>query len=287
VGPIVTASAEQPALNGGPMLECSGMPCVTATVAGGKQLRMLIDTGNVNSILDAAVAQKMGLTVTPLQDGDGKLLEGYGKARLTGVSIGDAQLGDVTVLVMDIAAYQKRDRMPAADGTFAYTAFKNRLLELDYRRKMVRFSERLNADPSCPGFCGELSYPTFGKNGPPIVVATGFRINNQPLTVQIDTLFEGTMLVYDSSVEKLGLKAQAASTQHQFFKYTDNGVNMIESQAATESFGPRALAANAALFFATPGVHQPDGLFDGTAGHGLFEKTTLSLDFRSNRIWVS
>lgn len=41
--------------------------------------------------------------------------------------------------------------------------------------------------------------------------------------------------------------------------------------------------ANAPLYFATPKVHAPDGMFDGTVGAGLFAGHVLTFDFHANR----
>ena len=51
-------SGPTPALRGGTMLECSGLPCVSLTLTNGKQLRMLIDTGDAQSVLDSGVARR-------------------------------------------------------------------------------------------------------------------------------------------------------------------------------------------------------------------------------------
>ena len=279
--------AQAPPLRGAKMLDCSGLPCVDVTLASGKHLRLLVDTGNVNSILDTQVAKNLGLKVAPAIGADGKPIDGYGISTLVGVNVGDASLGDIKIVVMDVASEVKADHMPAADGALAYTAFKDRLLELDYVRRTVRFSDRLTAELPCPGFCGTLTTPTFGKAGPPIVVSTGFSVNAKPITAQIDTLFSGTMLIYPPSIKKLELSEEAQTTKKQLFKYTDGGVDMMEARAKTEAFGARVLAKDAPLFFATPAVHLPDDLFDATVGHQLFENSVLSLDFHDMRVWLT
>lgn len=269
------------------MLDCSGLPCVEVTLANGKRLRLLVDTGNVNSVLDTTVAKEAGLSVTPIIGHDGNPVAGYGRSVLAGLKLGDTSLGDVKVLVMDVAGYVKRDRMPAADGTLAYTAFKDRILELDYLRRTVRASEPLRAELPCPGFCGKLTTPTFGREGPPIVVSTGFSVNGKPITAQIDTLFVGTMLIYPTSVEKLGLNEPAQTTRKKFFNYTDDGVEMLEAQSKIEAFGSRGLGEGALLYFTTPAVHLPDGMFDATVGHALFQHSVLSLDFHDMNLWMT
>ena len=86
-----------------------------------------------------------------------------------------------------------------------YTAFHDRMLRLNYKERVIGVSEVLTTDARCPNFCGTVTHLTFGKKGPPIVVTTGFNVNGKPVTVQIDTLYTGTMLIYPTSVEKLGL----------------------------------------------------------------------------------
>ena len=283
---LLSAKAEMPELRGGAMLDCAGLPCVDATLAGGKHLKMLIDTGDVNSVLDTHVAKDLGLEVSPVKDADGKQIPGYGKAVLHGLKMGDAALGDVKVLVMDLAGYMSKGQMPKSDGSLAYTAFKDRALEMDYVGRRVRFSDVLTGDVTCPGRCGMLTTPTFGKRGPPILVATGFSVNGKAITAQIDSLFSGTMLIYPTSVEKLGLVEEAKSTKKERIKYTDGGVDMMTSVAAAEAFEGRVLAKDATVYFAGPEVHLPDGMFDGTVGHALLEHSVVVLDLKGMRVWM-
>ena len=72
VSNVAAARAQVPPLHGTKMLECSGLPCVEVTLASGKHLRLLVDTGNVNSILDTEVAKGLGLAVAPAVGADGK-----------------------------------------------------------------------------------------------------------------------------------------------------------------------------------------------------------------------
>ena len=280
------AGAQMPELRGGAMLDCSGLPCVDVTLHSGKHLKMLIDTGDVSSVLDTKVAKDLGLEVSPVKGGDGKDVPGFGRAVLSGLKVGDAGLGDLKVLVMDLSADIAKDQMPKADGSLAYTAFKDRVLEMDYVGRKVRVSSVLTGEVKCPGQCGELTTPTFGKKGPPILVATGFEVNGKAITAQIDSLFSGTMLIYPTSVEKLGLSEEAKSKKVERIKYTDGGVDMMTAVAGAEGFGGKALATDATLYFAGPEVHLPDGMFDGTVGHALLEHSVVVMDLKGMRVWM-
>jgi hypothetical protein len=101
---------------------------------------------------------------------------------------------------------------PPSNGSLSYLSLKDRVVTLDYRRHRVAISET-GAEVAAPSYAGTLTYPTFGQRGPPIVATTGFEVNGKPITVQVDTLYAGTLLVYPTSVGKLGLEAEAASLE--------------------------------------------------------------------------
>src|SRR5271154_4979844 len=44
-----------------PLLDCDATPCVEARIGDGKVIRLGIDTGNVDSIVDSKVAESAGL----------------------------------------------------------------------------------------------------------------------------------------------------------------------------------------------------------------------------------
>lgn len=282
---IAVARGEKPALRGATMLSCSGLPCADVALANGKHVRMLIDLGDQESILDAATAKELGLTVTPVDSNDSNAK--YGKATLNDARLGDVSLGNVPVLVMDMSSMEKKDQLPKADGTLAYTVFKDRMLEMNYKKNKILVSEPMTVDPSCPGFCGDITTPTFGNGRPHVLVTTGFSVNGKPVTAQIDTLYTGTLVVYPQSVNKLGLQQENTTTTTRFFSYTDGGVPMREGHVSKEAFGSNVLARNAGVFFATPTVHVPDGMFDATAGAGLFAGHVLHIDLHSNHFWMT
>jgi len=284
-GITVCSMAQVPALKSVSMLDCSGLPCVDITLANGKHLKMLVDTGNASSMLDLTKAKELGLDLKPLVGPDGKPYPNY-LVTTIGTRLGETNLGDLKMLVVELLPSIEKGNLPSADGLLSYRVFKDRILKLDYKVQQVSLSDVLTKDVPCPGFCGTITFPTFGKQGPPIVVATGFQLNGKPLTVQIDTLYTGTMLIYPTSVKKFGLTAQQSSTKTRLFRFTDGGVEMIEGAALKESFGTNDLKENATLYFATPKVHTPDGMFDGTVGHELLTGHVVTLDFHTHHFWI-
>ena len=61
---------------------------------------------------------------------------------------------------------------------------------------------------------------------------------------------------------------------------------MMRSVSTGEGFEGQVLAKDAALYFAGPGVHLPDGMFDGTVGHALLEHSVVVVDLKGMRVWM-
>jgi Aspartyl protease len=268
-----------------PLLDCDGMPCVEARMGSGPNLKMGIDTGNVGSVLDAAYAEAAGLKPTaPLPAG---APSGMYRTMIPSISVGNVTLTNVETLAMSLPDMIAQNQMPHVDGTLAYTAFKDRVLQIDFVGRKVRISEVLTAPVDCTGACDKISLIKFGKEGPPVVVADGFEINGKKVSAQIDTMYSGTLLVYTASIEKLQLVGAAKTTKSRDFPFTDGGAKMKEAPAEKESFRGLTLSGPAPLvYFPTPDVLEPDGFFDATAGLELFYKAAVTLNFRDMTISV-
>jgi hypothetical protein len=127
----------------------------------------------------------------------------------------------------------------------------------------------------------------FAKNDPPVLVTTGFTVNGKPVTAQIDTLYTGTIFIYPAAITKLNLQTESGTNGARLFSYTDGGVSMREGHAKTEAFGSKALAHDAALFFAAPQMPAPDGALDGAVGAGLLSGHIIYLDLHSKHFWMT
>jgi hypothetical protein len=285
LGQAVTPAAGFKFVTEVPLLECDGTPCIEARIGEGKPIRMGIDTGNVNSVLDAKVAERDGLKPTGKAQQVGAP-DGMFQTVIPSLHIGALTLKDVPALGADLSEMIRAKEMPRVEGVLAYTAFQDRMLQLDFAAHMLRISD-VRPNVVCNGHCEKISLITFGKDGPPIVVAEGFRINGEKVSAQVDTMFTGSMLIYTASIEKLSLKGASQSTDVRFFPLTDGGVNMKSAEEQKESFQDLVLSGQKAMvYFPTENVHEPDGLFDATVGLELFRDAVLSLNFHDMTISV-
>jgi hypothetical protein len=251
---------------------CSDLPCVEVLV-GSQKLHFAIDTGNPHSVVDVDLPRNEGLDVDPYVGHDGKASTTLKKTALPSVKFGSIELKGLPVLVAHLQHLKAGNTIPEVDGFLGYEAFQGKSLQMDLKKNTIAVS----SGSSCSG--GTLKLITFGSSGPPIVTATGFSVNGKPVVAQVDTLYAGSMLVFPTAVEKLGLTAEAKSKEREHFPYTDGGVDMIKS-TGKEEFGGKTLGGD--LYFATPEVHLPDGLFEATVGMKLLAGHTVVFDFAHN-----
>jgi len=263
---------------------CGGMICIPVTLVDGKSHVLLLDTGNINSWLLAESARALGLKLDPIER-NGQALPGLFRLGAQSVSLQGRTLSG-RFLALE---REQTGELPAGvEGALAYTLFKDKVLQIDYPRRTVRMLESREASPSEPG--NELKLITFGRDGPPIVVGSGFSVNGKPVSAQIDTCYTGTLLVYTDAIAQLGLQRAAGTGRPRYFPYTDGGVNMSEASADSVAFGAYLLSPQpAVVYFPGTGsnpVHQPDGLFEATVGNALFAHSVVTLDFHSMRVSV-
>jgi hypothetical protein len=262
-----------------PMLDCDGVPCVDAQFGQGPTGLAVIDSGDVASLVDASDEKAVGF--------DGKRKAGQYDLASPDVTVGAAVLKSVPTIGFALKDDIAKGEMPHSRFLLAYPAFQDRIVQLDFVHRRVRISDALTAPASCNGTCAALTFPTFGKAGPPIVVADGFAVNGQPITVQVDTVYTGNLLIYSASIAKLGLSTAAAAPAIEHFAFTDGGVNMRKASASAITFDGKTIAQNAPLYFPTPGVHEPDGMFDGTIGLVLMRDKVVTFDFHDKTISIA
>jgi len=269
-----------------PLLDCDGTPCVDARIGDGRMIRLGIDTGNVDSVMDSKIAEAAGLK--PSEPPKPGAPAGMYRTVIPSVHIGMLTLTKVSATGMDLAEMISQKQMPHVAGTLAYPAFKDRIVQLDFAAHKLRVSDVLSAHVRCTGACDTMSLITFGKEGPAIVVADGFEINGVKASAQVDTMYTGSLLVYTASIEKLSLSGAARTTDFRLFPLTDGGVNMKVAEAQSEGFnGVTLVKEGARVYFPTEAVHEPDGLFDATVGLELFRDAVLTLDFHDMTIAVA
>ncbi len=266
-----------------PFRNCDGLICLDVGLDGASR-NLMLDTGNAHSTLIADVAREIGWTLNPAQR-NGATVPGIYLGGEHRVALGNVQ-APTQFYVFErglLGLYQ-----PPVDGSLTYDFFKDRVLEIDYPHHRVRVSNiQTTPLPDKPQGSGSLKLITFGEQGPPVLVGSPFTLNGKNVRAQIDTVFTGTMLIYDRALDMLGMHKEGSP---ELFRYTDGGVNLLAGRSDSIGFAGRGLVGGAhTLYFVGEGknpVHQPDGLFEATVGNALFANCVVTLDLHAMTIDV-
>lgn len=273
--PLAAARAEPPRFAAEvPFTVCDdGLICVPVTVDGKQQQTLILDTGNANSFFSAATAQTLGWKLDPASGDDGKPVPNVFTSDHT------VQLGAVSLPLQLVLIKRSKPAPPRPyQGSLAYTDLKDRVVQIDYPHHLLRISE-VQSGPAAAAAPGELKAITFGKQGPAILTGGPFSVNGHTLQAQIDTGYTGSLLIYDAAVPTLELQGIAGKGTPRQFPHTDGGVTMLGSPVRSIGFAGHDFALkNPTVYFPTPGVHQPDGLFEGTVGNELLQDSVVTLD---------
>ena len=258
-----------------PFHSCDGLICIDVGLDGAPPRTLMLDTGNPNSTVIADAAKALGWALEPVQRSGGAVSGIYrgGDHKLTLGSVQDS--APIFVFDRELLGEYK----PPVDGSIAYTFFKDRILQIDYPRHLLRISNVITT--SAPADAGTLKLINFGDNGPPVLIGSPFTVNGKRLRAQIDTVFTGTMLVYDSAIDGLGLAKKGTPA---LFRYTSGGVNLLAAPAQSLGFGTGVISNDAPIYFVGEGknpVRQPDGLFEATVGNALFAHSVVTMDFHA------
>lgn len=270
-----------------PFTSCDdGLICVPVEVQSGRSLTFVVDTGNVISYIAGDSAGALGWPLQTVNGKDGKPIDGVQRTGGQTVRLGGLPL-TIHMLAFPRTQMGPPNRKVVFDGGIVFTDLKDRILQIDYAHHILRISDVLT-DTQPSTLPGTLKTVTFGTNGPAILTGGPFMLNGQSVQAQIDTCFTGTMLVYDAAIEKLHLGAIARGGKARFFPNTDGGVTMLGATTQSVGFIHRNLGGrHPTIYFPSPGVHQPDGLFEATVGNELLLHSVLTLDLHHMRFDVT
>lgn len=121
----------------------SGRPVVEIEVEGGATLRMVLDTGASNTVIDASLADELGLEVVGEQligDPSGRKQHRAETMVLPGVRIGSTSFGDLEVAALNFPAAMGHGRRPF-DGVLSVRNLSRQLVTLDLAAGELRLSE--------------------------------------------------------------------------------------------------------------------------------------------------
>jgi hypothetical protein len=186
-----------------------------------------------------------------------------------------------------------REHFPGGDGGLALTAFGDRPFVLDLRHHRLRIYLKETKESVCPRVCGKLVMAQYGDIAAvPVIGADSFSLNDLPVTVVIDPLYEGSVVlsqpVYPLTARperdregRLHVPGTPVGKTYHSHRLFSLGQVLITFAGGTVCSSATLLRYDIASFGST-GVP-----YDATIGRTVLSRFALAFDVRTMQIWVA
>jgi len=280
----LSSFAAAPALAGPsadlPLIDCGHLSCIDVAAPGGS-LRLALDTGDENTVLSQAAADRLHLASKPAKGEDGKEIPNIGLTEPTVLELGEVKLPATPLLVAPMQTYAKALGTPV-DGLLSYTQLKGWIAELDFKTNRLHLTQDAVAKSRSTL---RAHYVKYRANAATVLVVDDLAIHGYPIRAQLDLGFEGGLLLFPSSLGPIGLSDTKPGAPVTMATYDDGaGLNRIDPP--TIAFDRTKLQAGDNAFLASADVHPPENDIQAVAGHTLFAGHRLVLDFVHDQVGV-
>lgn len=258
-----------------PLADCGRLACVDVAAPGGAPLRLVIDTGNENTVLSREAAARLKLALKPAQ---GNLSQTDPMA----LDLGGVTLPATPLLVAPIETYLKAIGKPV-DGVLSYTQLKGWILELDFKTNRLHLTQEPVAKPRSQL---RAHYVKYRAGAATVLVVDGLAIHGYPIRAQLDLAFEGGLLLFTTTLDGVGLGGTTPGAAVSMQTY-DDGASLNRVTPPTVAFDRTKLVVpDDGAFLAGPAVSPPESDIQAVLGREAFTGHRLVLDFIHDQVGV-
>jgi hypothetical protein len=265
-----------------PLVGCGHLTCIDASDPAGRPLRLVIDTGNEDSVLSRQAADRLGLATSPARGPDGKEIHGYSVTGPIALDLGGVKLAPAALAVADLAQYQQAVGAPI-DGTLSYGQLKGWIADFDFKAGRLHLTQDAVAKPRS---ILKAHYVKYRGDATTVLVVDGFAVHGYPIRAQLDTAFEGALLLFPATLPSIGL-GDPRTGEHASLPDYDSGETLDRIEPATVAFDrTKLLVPSNGAFVASAEVRAPENDIQAVAGRELFSGHRLVLDFIHDQVGV-
>ncbi len=281
-GATARAADAPPAVVEMPFDFAQGVIILDVDYGGTRPAKVVLDTGDADSLLDLEAARAIGL---PLDMKDLKAA-GSGEGAVTFYQIdpararlGATDFGAKGLIVMPVAKNLWEDSGIRCEGTLGYEFFKDRVVQIDYPARKLRL---LSAAPK--GDAGSVDLPIqwrqYHSESPQLITTDQLHVGDHAIPAQIDTCFAQTLILFTTKLPWLDSRPAA---DVQAVRYEDAALQPA-TLTVPVALGSRRFPANPVAYLADKDAHIPETDIAAVLGNRFFQDGVLTLDFRSGRL---
>lgn len=245
---------------------------------------MLLDTGAEQSAIDLNTAKELGLKLSPL--GGGKVVATGKKentlflTKLSQIEIGDLMAKDLLAVATDFSRISQRVGV-LVHGVVGYNFLKNRVVQFDYPKRVVRFySASPPSNSKQPDTARRMVLPFRFYSGDKFPVIDDVYVNGKKIKAELDTGHNGLLALTAAAIKRLGLQAEAQAGEPETSEGALGTSENRKGKLKTLTVGTVTIDSPTVSFRAVnSGLDSAP--FDGLLGNEFFKGFIVTFDYRS------
>jgi predicted aspartyl protease len=257
---------------------------VLVKVNGKGSYNMLLDTGAEQSAVDLSTAKELGLKLNPI--GGGKVVATGKKenilflTKLPQIEVGNLAAKDLLAVATDFSRISQRVGIPV-NGVLRYNFLKNRVVQFDYPKRVVRFySVSPFSTSEQPSIGGRMARPFRFYGGDKFPVIDDVYVNGKKIKAELDTGHSGVPALTAAAIKRLGLEAEAQACEPE----TSEGAlgTSVNRKCKLKTLTVGTVTVDSpTVSFRAPNSSLDKAPFEGLLGNDFFKDFVVTFDYRS------
>jgi predicted aspartyl protease len=244
---------------------------------------MLLDTGAEQCAVDLKTAKELELKLTPIGDGKvvatGKKENSIFLTKLPQIEIGSVTGKDLLAAAVDFSKISQRIGTPV-HGALGYNFLKNRIVQFDYPKRVVRFySVSPLRTSKQPNTTSRMTIPFRFYGGDKFPIIDDVFVNGKKIKAELDTGHSGVLAVTAAAIKQFGLDAEAQNCEEETSEGALGTSVNRKCKLKTLTVGTLTIESPSVSFRASnSGLDQAP--FDGLLGNDFFKDFVVTFDYR-------
>jgi len=257
---------------------------VQVKVNGKGSYNMLLDTGAEQSAIDLNTAKELGLKLNPISGGKvvatGKKENTLFLTKLPQIEVGNLISKDILAVSTDFSRISRRIGIPV-HGVVGYNFLKNRVVQFDYPKRMVRFYSTSPVPKSKqPNSASRMVLPFrfYGDDKFPVIDEV--YVNGKKIRAELDTGHSGVLALTEAAIRRLSLEAEAQAAEPETSEGALGTSVNRKGKLKTLTVGIVTIDSPIVSFrAANSGLDEAP--FEGLLGNDFFKDFVVTFDYRS------
>ncbi len=258
---------------------------VVSARVGGETLAMMLDTGVDPSLVDLAVARRLGLTL----DAEGSQGSGGGSevnlaygTTMPSVALGALRATGLAAVAIDLSKNAAALGRPL-DGVLGQSLLADRMVVIDYPRRVVRFhADRRTFDRELRRRRRDSRIALPFRYADEILI-DGVRVDGRPVTANLDTGSNATFQLTPVAATALGIAPPDDPSKAQVSIGINGATHTTVGTVSTIALGGRTFDRPTVVFYGAGTGHDHEA-WSLRIGNAFLERFVVAIDYRRMRI---